>query len=246
MYICTGYGREGDRPYLAPYYPNQTAVFLMAVGRLKELCQNLEKVGAWGREWGKKRREDGGGGGGQPFARSLVAGLVPPSVRSPSPTDRPTNQPKQTKQQVGYPATTPVAIVERASTPRQRTLLGTVATIPALAEAEKAAAPAVVVVGEVVHVLLERGGPRVLHGAVMGWAAEEGAGAGEGEEQGLVGMGEDGRSPEAASARGLVGGMRGGGVGEGSPRESLPRRVVGGAVAWVRGVLGRGEGRRRE
>lgn len=44
MYICTGYGREGDRPYLAPYYPNQTAVFLMAVGRLRELCLNLEQV----------------------------------------------------------------------------------------------------------------------------------------------------------------------------------------------------------
>ena len=59
MYICTGYGREGDRPYLAPYYPNQTAVFLMAVGRLKELCQNLEKVCTWGGggvECGKKMR----------------------------------------------------------------------------------------------------------------------------------------------------------------------------------------------
>lgn len=60
-------------------------------------------------------------------------------------------------QQVGYPSNTPVAIVEKASTPRQRTLLGTVATIPTIAEEEGAAAPAVVVVGEVVHVLLERG-----------------------------------------------------------------------------------------
>jgi precorrin-4 methylase len=31
--------------------------------------------------------------------------------------------------QVGYPTSTPVAVVERASTPNQRTLLGTVGTI---------------------------------------------------------------------------------------------------------------------
>lgn len=97
VYICTGYGKDGDRPYLAPYYQNQTAVFLMAVGRLAELALNLE--------------------------------------------------------QVGYPLTTPVAIVEKASTPQQRTITGTVANIAALAEREKAKAPAVVVVGEVVNVL---------------------------------------------------------------------------------------------
>ena len=100
VYVCTGYGREGDRPYLAPFYPNQTAVFLMAVGRLAELCFNL--------------------------------------------------------QQVGYPPTTPVAIVEKASTPRQRTLVGSLTSIVGLAEQEKAAAPAIIVVGEVVHVLLPR------------------------------------------------------------------------------------------
>jgi hypothetical protein len=44
VYICTGYGRDGERPYLAPYYPLQTAVFLMAVGRLRELADKLIQV----------------------------------------------------------------------------------------------------------------------------------------------------------------------------------------------------------
>ena len=44
VYVCTGYGKDGSRPYLAPYFRNQTAVFLMAVGRLGELCENLRQV----------------------------------------------------------------------------------------------------------------------------------------------------------------------------------------------------------
>jgi hypothetical protein len=67
VYICTGYGRDGDRPYLAPYYPNQTAVFLMAVGRLKELCHNLEQVRVVcvcvrEREREREREKEGGRG----------------------------------------------------------------------------------------------------------------------------------------------------------------------------------------
>jgi len=50
---------------------------------------------------------------------------------------------------VGYPSTTPVAIVEKASTPQQRTLVGNLLTIPDIAKAEEAKPPAVVVVGEV-------------------------------------------------------------------------------------------------
>ena len=56
--------------------------------------------------------------------------------------------------QVGYPSSTPVAIVEKASTPQQRTLVGTVDTIVEVSEREKAVAPAVIVVGEVVEVRL--------------------------------------------------------------------------------------------
>lgn len=55
--------------------------------------------------------------------------------------------------QVGYPAVTPVAIVERATTPLQRTLYGTLETIGGVAERESAKAPATIVVGDVVHVL---------------------------------------------------------------------------------------------
>lgn len=103
VYICTGFGKEGDRPYLAPYNPNQTAVFLMAVGRLVELSEQLVQT-------------------------------------------------------AGYPPFTPVAIVEQASTPRQRTVVGRVGTIAMYAEKVGVKAPAVIVVGEVVRVLLEEEG----------------------------------------------------------------------------------------
>ena len=39
--MCTGYGREGTSPDLIQYHEEQTLVFLMAVGRLKELCERL-------------------------------------------------------------------------------------------------------------------------------------------------------------------------------------------------------------
>lgn len=39
--MCTGYGREGTSPDLIQYHKEQTVVFLMAVGRLRELCQRL-------------------------------------------------------------------------------------------------------------------------------------------------------------------------------------------------------------
>mmetsp|Transcript_14060 Transcript_14060/g.21053 ORF Transcript_14060/g.21053 Transcript_14060/m.21053 type:complete len:333 (+) Transcript_14060:77-1075(+) len=39
--MCTGYGRNGTSPDLIQYHREQTIVFLMAVGRLRELCQRL-------------------------------------------------------------------------------------------------------------------------------------------------------------------------------------------------------------
>lgn len=39
--MCTGYGREGTSPDLIRYHKEQTVVFLMAVGRLAQLCQRL-------------------------------------------------------------------------------------------------------------------------------------------------------------------------------------------------------------
>jgi len=39
--MCTGYGREGSSPDLIQYHEEQTIVFLMAVGRLRELCDRL-------------------------------------------------------------------------------------------------------------------------------------------------------------------------------------------------------------
>eukprot|EP00557_Chaetoceros_sp_GSL56_P009546 CAMPEP_0176494030 /NCGR_PEP_ID=MMETSP0200_2-20121128/9867_1 /TAXON_ID=947934 /ORGANISM="Chaetoceros sp., Strain GSL56" /LENGTH=268 /DNA_ID=CAMNT_0017891737 /DNA_START=1582 /DNA_END=2388 /DNA_ORIENTATION=- len=39
--MCTGYGRNGTSPDLIKYHKEQTIVFLMAVGRLRELCERL-------------------------------------------------------------------------------------------------------------------------------------------------------------------------------------------------------------
>lgn len=39
--MCTGYGRNGTSPDLIQYHKEQTVVLLMAVGRLREICQNL-------------------------------------------------------------------------------------------------------------------------------------------------------------------------------------------------------------
>lgn len=39
--MCTGYGREGTSPDLIQYHEEQTIVFLMAVGRLRELSHRL-------------------------------------------------------------------------------------------------------------------------------------------------------------------------------------------------------------
>ncbi|CAM9302934.1 unnamed protein product [Ectocarpus sp. 12 AP-2014] len=95
--LGTGYGQDYARPDICDYHPQKTAVFLMAIGRLEELCEDL--------------------------------------VRRSYPTD------------------TPVAIIENASTPRQRVIKGTVDTISKVARGLKVKAPATIVVGEVVSVL---------------------------------------------------------------------------------------------
>ena len=62
----------------------------------------------------------------------------------------------------GLAADTPAAIVERATLPAQRTLVGTLQSLPALAQAEGVCSPALILIGGVVtlHALLApRGGP---------------------------------------------------------------------------------------
>lgn len=58
----------------------------------------------------------------------------------------------------GLPADTPAAVVERATLPEQRSLVGTLASLPALAQMHDARAPALIVVGSVVslHGVLSR------------------------------------------------------------------------------------------
>jgi len=45
--MCTGYGREGSSPDLIQYHEEQTIVFLMAVGRLRELCERLIRLAGY-------------------------------------------------------------------------------------------------------------------------------------------------------------------------------------------------------
>jgi len=99
--ICTGYGREGTSPDLIQYHKEQTIVFLMAVGRLRQLCDRLVRL-------------------------------------------------------AGYPANTPVGIIERAGCPTQRTVVGNIQTIADISEKYNIQAPSTIVVGKVVDVLLEK------------------------------------------------------------------------------------------
>lgn len=98
--MCTGYGRDGTSPDLIKYHEDQTVIFLMAVGRLKELCQRLITM-------------------------------------------------------AGYPVDTPVAIVERAGCPNQRTVIGDMSSIATLADFHSVQPPSTIVVGNVVRVLLD-------------------------------------------------------------------------------------------
>ena len=45
--MCTGYGKQGTSPDLIRYHKEQTVVFLMAVGRLRELCQRLQDLAGY-------------------------------------------------------------------------------------------------------------------------------------------------------------------------------------------------------
>ena len=98
--MTTGYGREGTCPDLIQYHPEQTLVFLMAVGRLQQLCERL--------------------------------------IES-----------------AHYPPDTPVAIVERAGCPNQRTVVGDMTSIADMAKKYNVKPPSTIVVGKVVNVLLD-------------------------------------------------------------------------------------------
>jgi uroporphyrin-III C-methyltransferase/precorrin-2 dehydrogenase/sirohydrochlorin ferrochelatase len=57
----------------------------------------------------------------------------------------------------GKAASTPAAVVEQATTPRQRTVLGTLETLPALIRANSISSPALIIVGEVVSLAPQLG-----------------------------------------------------------------------------------------
>lgn len=50
----------------------------------------------------------------------------------------------------GLPDTTPIAIVQQGTTPNQRVITGTLATLPAIAEREQPQPPTLIIVGGVV------------------------------------------------------------------------------------------------
>jgi siroheme synthase len=39
--MCTGYGRNNTPPDIIQYHKEQTVIFLMAMGRLRQLCERL-------------------------------------------------------------------------------------------------------------------------------------------------------------------------------------------------------------
>jgi siroheme synthase len=55
----------------------------------------------------------------------------------------------------GMDPTTPAALIERATLPDQRTLIGTVQTLPSVAREHDVVAPALIVVGSVVNLHAE-------------------------------------------------------------------------------------------
>jgi siroheme synthase len=114
--MCTGYGREGTSPDLIQYHKEQTIVFLMAVGRLKELCERL-------------------------IAKA------------------------------GYPTTTPVAVVEKAGCPDQRTIVGNMMTIADLALKYNIQPPSTIIVGEVVNVLHDETSEQAVTGLIQNFTA---------------------------------------------------------------------------
>lgn len=109
--MCTGYGRNGTCPDLIRYHEEQTVVFLMAVGRLEELSQNLINM-------------------------------------------------------ANYPPETPVAIIEKAGCPSQRTLVGDLSDVASLAKECEIKAPSTIVVGGVVKVLLTGDDGQLEHGLI--------------------------------------------------------------------------------
>jgi uroporphyrin-III C-methyltransferase len=96
----------------------------------------------------------------------------------------------------GYPKTTPVAIVEKATTPEQRTLTGTLETIGEIAKRDEAKAPAAIIIGEVVNVL--RGGEDVGAAAVA--VAVRGVATGAAEAAVVAGLAAAGLADAAAGS----------------------------------------------
>lgn len=117
--FCTGMDRNEDVPAVPVYDKEMTVVYLMAVGRLRDLSKMM--------------------------------------------IDK------------GYPADTPVGIIERATTPQQRQYTGSLVDIAVIAEENRVKAPAIVVVGDVVCAIgMDAKGSGAEEGYAVEWLVENG------------------------------------------------------------------------
>jgi len=95
--ICTGFLKDAMASDVPEFAPDRTIVFLMGIGRIKEIMNDLINR--------------------------------------------------------NHPGSVPVAIIESATTPRERFAFGTIDTIANIAAREEMKAPAIIVIGQVVNVL---------------------------------------------------------------------------------------------
>ncbi|KAG8771898.1 hypothetical protein FRC15_003100 [Serendipita sp. 397] len=137
MVLCTGVGRQGKPTRLPGYVRSRTLVMLMGVARLESLLRTLTMSDAdAGAEKNADADAEKDGSGG---------GL---------------------RDGEAYPSNIPIAIIERASMPDQRTIFGTLETIKdAMDHVGEQRPPGMIVVGWAVLALEGEGDVEVLEDA---------------------------------------------------------------------------------
>ena len=147
--LCTGTGRRGAMPNPPSFRPGRTAVFLMALHRVKVLVESLIGGDVCGRNDGEMKS-----GGIASNANSdgkhgnATAHLMNGVHTSSSPSSVASEQIWQP-----WPRTTHCAVIERASCPDQRVIRTTLAYVCDAVEEQGSRPPGLLVVGECCAVL---------------------------------------------------------------------------------------------